>query len=281
MLVPSACTRDNPAFDAGTDYGTDVGSASIGGQTTGGASSLGTTGPDATQGIDDTATTVVTDTNTSLTDGTTGEPTCSMHEDAPILMTVLGPDNTIIPPSCGVIEQTEYGVITVGKGILSLQECPACACAQLPPDRTIEFGESLSLPPMLPDCGVLAFWAQPEPGAGKGECQWEGFAVFETTPPVPVYLGTNARHLPEPLFLAVEVQLFEEDLCPFVPKSCMKTPPGRYGLRFGNDAPVFVGSPMVATIGFAAALPYLVTTRMASVDGDCREHVSWTALMDT
>jgi hypothetical protein len=286
VLVPSACTRGNPAFDAGSEDGTTVGSASAGSVSTGGGetSTLGTTGPDATtlgpmttQGVDDTATTAVATTGESLTDGTTGEPACMLHVDDPILMTVLDADMAVIPSACGAMQQTDYGRISVGDGVLSFQPCPACACAESDPTLTIEFEGSLSLPPMLPPCGVLAVWAQPEPVAGKAECPWEGFAVFENAPPIPTYLGSNSRHLPESLFLAVAVALVEEEACALNPAGCIETPAGRYGLSFADDTPVFVGPPIVVNIAFAAELPYLVTTRMASIDGVCREHVSWTA----
>jgi hypothetical protein len=280
VAMVGACTRDNPAFDGGSDGSSAASSTSSGqGEVSEDTSSPGTTGPDETSGgtthaVDDTSTTATSETGEGTTDGTTGEPVCMVHPAAPIDITVHDASGAVVSPECGFSQVTGVGIITVSGSSISHQPCPACGCAQELPSLTLQFGASLSPPAGLVGCGVLAFWADPEP-AKAGACDWRGFAVFDTGPPVPVYVASNARELPPDIFGAVTVGLSDEAACVDNPDGCVQLP-GRYGLTFANDTPVFVGAPQVVDIAFAAALPFLVTNRMASIGDECREHVSWT-----
>lgn len=276
--MAGACTRQNPGFGGSSDDPSAASSTSSDqGEVAEDTSKPDTTGPDQTSGgtthVDDTTTTSVSETG----EGTTGEPVCMQHESHRIEIEVHDGAGAVITPNCGAAVETEVGYITVTGNSISHQVCPGCTCMEEGQARILNFGDSLSPPAELSECGTLAFWAAPEPNEA-GACEWQGFAVFDQEDTVPMYVGSNSRSLPQGIFGMVQVGLADEALCVDDPAGCLP-PPGRHGLTFANDVPVFVGNPQEVIIAFAAALPFLVTNRMASVTPECREHVSWTALV--
>jgi hypothetical protein len=278
VATAGACTRENPGFDGSGD-GTAVASSSSSdqGEVAEDTNRPSTTGPDEASGgttrVDDTSTTAVSET----AEGTTGEPVCTPHPNDLIEFTVHDGKGAFILPSCGLTHVTELGSISVEGNSISHQVCADCTCMMEEGQaRTLDFGESLSPPIMPANCGVLAYWADPVPN-DAGTCAWRGFAVF-TDGAAPRYVGSNSRFLPETIFGIVPVGLSAEDeQCPNDPSGgCMLGP---HGLTFGRSRPVFVGNPREVVIPFAASQSYLVTNRMASVAPECREQVSWTALV--
>lgn len=288
VVAGGACTRDNPAFAGGSD-GTAAAASSTstgGGEVADDTNNPVTTSPSetsegTTHAIDGTGTTAtsMTDTTDDATEGTTGEePVCMLHPAAPIQITVQDGSGAVISPDCELSEVTSVGNITVTGNTISHQVCAGCTCKEGGAIRTLHFGASLSPPAELAGCGALAFWADPEP-TGAAVCEWRGFAVFDAGPPLPVYVGSNSRFLPQAIFNVVEVGLADEALCLDDPARCLPSP-GRHGLTFANDTPVLVGNPQTVPIAFVVGLPFFVTNRMASVTPECREQVSWTALYE-
>lgn len=289
-LGVSGCSRANPSFgddDADADAPTSSGSSPI---DTGATSSIDpTASADSTSGkggtsdgADDPGT---TDAPGSTGSFDTGEPSgsessggnpgvCELHADAPISITIDTDGGVLMPVGdCSLMMQRPNGIITVLGDTITHQICDTCNCAP-EPGATVDFGGTLVVPG-LPDCGKLIAWGGHAP---DGTCRWDGVAVlgqFETT--IPHFVAANSRELPLVPFGPVTVGLGEGEICEGLAQCANQV--GRYALTFFEGDAVFVGMPAVVTMNFVAAVDFLVTNRMASIDQECGEHVAWTALV--